>query len=120
MCGNWPLLTAFLLYLCLAALWWRKEIRPERDLRTPDSQFENLKGFDFSPNYLEIGELRIHYVDEGPKDGKPIFLLHGQPTWGYLFRHMIPPLVEAGYRVIVPDMVVVSVASDKPDAKRRL
>ena len=74
-------------------------------MRTPDSRFENLKDFDFEPNYMEVDGLRIHYVDEGPQDGKPIFLLHGQPTWGYLFRHMIPPLVEAGYRVIVPDMV---------------
>ncbi|MGB1464673.1 MAG: alpha/beta fold hydrolase, partial [Parvibaculales bacterium] len=74
-------------------------------MRTPDSRFENLKDFDFEPNYMEVDGLRIHYVDEGPQDGKPIFLLHGQPTWGYLFRHMIPPLVDAGYRVIVPDMV---------------
>lgn len=85
-------------------------------MRTPDSRFENLKDFDFEPNYMEVDGLRIHYVDEGPQDGKPIFLLHGQPTWGYLFRHMIPPLVEAGYRVIVPDMVGFG-RSDKPTRK---
>ena len=85
-------------------------------MRTPDSRFENLKDFDFEPNYMEVDGLRLYYVDEGPQDGKPIFLLHGQPTWGYLFRHMIPPLVEAGYRVIVPDMVGFG-RSDKPTRK---
>lgn len=73
--------------------------------RTPDAQFENLADFPFAPNYIEIDGLRIHYLDEGPKDGDPILLLHGQPTWGYLFRTMIPVLVAEGHRVIVPDMV---------------
>ena len=74
-------------------------------LRTPEERFKNLKDYDFKPNYLQINGLRIHYLDEGPKDGEVIFLLHGQPAWSYLFRKMIPTLVDAGYRVIAPDMV---------------
>tara|TARA_B100000925_G_scaffold102169_1_gene75037 strand:+ start:2228 stop:3265 length:1038 start_codon:yes stop_codon:yes gene_type:complete len=93
-----------------------EEIRPGV-MRTPDSRFENLKDFNFKPNYQEIDGLRIHYVDEGPKDGQPILLLHGQPTWGYLFRHMIKPLADAGFRVIVPDMAGFG-RSDKPIGKK--
>ena len=74
-------------------------------LRTPEERFTNLDGYNFEPNYLMIGGLRIHYLDEGPKDGEVIYLLHGEPTWSYLFRKMIPILTEAGYRVIAPDMV---------------
>jgi len=74
-------------------------------LRTPEERFKNLKDYDFEPNYLQINGLRIHYLDEGPKDGEVIFLLHGQPAWSYLFRKMIPTLVDGGYRVIAPDMV---------------
>ncbi len=74
-------------------------------LRTPEERFKNLKDYDFEPNYLHINGLRIHYLDEGPKDGEVIFLLHGQPAWSYLFRKMIPTLVDGGYRVIAPDMV---------------
>ena len=74
-------------------------------LRTPEERFENLKDYNFEPNYLEINGLRIHYLDEGPIDGDVIYLLHGEPAWSYLFRKMIPTLVEAGYRVIAPDMV---------------
>ncbi len=74
-------------------------------LRTPDERFANLKDYDFEPNYLEIDGLRIHYLDEGPKNGEIIYLLHGEPAWSYLFRKMIPILNDAGYRVIAPDMV---------------
>ncbi|MDC3150753.1 haloalkane dehalogenase [SAR86 cluster bacterium] len=74
-------------------------------LRTPEERFKNLKDYNFEPNYLQINGLRIHYLDEGPKDGEVIFLLHGQPAWSYLFRKMIPTLVDGGYRVIAPDMV---------------
>lgn len=88
------------------------EVRPGV-MRTPDERFENLQDFSFSPNYLTIDNLRVHYLDEGPKNGKPILLLHGQPTWSYLFRHMINPLAAAGYRVIVPDMIGFG-RSDKP------
>ena len=74
-------------------------------LRTPDDRFENLEGFPFKANYLTIGDTRIHYLDEGPRNGEVIYLLHGEPAWSYLFRKMIPVLVDAGYRVIAPDMV---------------
>ena len=74
-------------------------------LRTPDERFDDLKDYPFKPNYLIIGNTRIHYIDEGPKDGQIIYLLHGEPTWSYLFRKMIPTLIDEGYRVIAPDMV---------------
>ncbi len=82
-------------------------------VRTPDSQFENLPDYDFEPNYVDVSGYRIHYVDEGPKDGQVVFLMHGQPSWSYLYRHMIPLLSEAGYRVIAPDNVGFG-RSDKP------
>ena len=74
-------------------------------LRTPDERFEKLEDYRFKPNYMIIDGLRIHYLDEGPKDADPIILFHGEPAWSYLFRKMIPVLTDAGYRVIVPDMV---------------
>ena len=74
-------------------------------VRTPDERFDNLQDYPFEPNYLVIDGMRIHYLDEGPKDADPVFLLHGEPTWSYLFRKMIPILVENGHRVIVPDCV---------------
>ncbi len=74
-------------------------------LRTPEESFEDLKDYPFKANYLTIGDTRIHYLDEGPKTGEVIYLLHGEPTWSYLFRKMIPTLTKAGYRVIAPDMV---------------
>ena len=74
-------------------------------LRTPDDRFENFQDYPFEANYIEIDGLRIHYLDEGPKDADPIILFHGEPTWSYLFREMIPVFTAAGHRVIVPDMV---------------
>ena len=74
-------------------------------LRTPDERFQNLKDYPYEPNYMMIDVLRIHYLDEGPKDADPIFLLHGEPAWSYLFRKMIPTLTAQGHRVIVPDCV---------------
>ena len=79
-------------------------------LRTPDERFANLPGFDFAPHYVEIddgdgGTLRVHYLDEGPSDGAVVLCLHGEPSWCYLYRHMIPPLVAAGHRVIAPNLV---------------
>ena len=74
-------------------------------LRTPDDRFENLQDYPYEANYMEIDDLRIHYLDEGPKDADPIILFHGEPTWSYLFRKMIPVFTAAGHRVIVPDMV---------------
>jgi len=87
-------------------------------LRTPDQRFEDLPGYPFQPNYLEIpsGEgstLRVHYVDEGPADAPVVLLLHGEPSWSYLYRKMIPLLVAAGYRAVAPDLVGFG-RSDKP------
>jgi len=89
-----------------------------RYLRTPDTRFEHLPGYDFEPNYLQVrdgdgGHLRIHYIDAGPHDAAPILLLHGEPSWSYLYRKMIPPLAAAGHRVIAPDLVGFG-RSDKP------
>ncbi len=74
-------------------------------LRTPEERFVDIKDYPFESNYLTIGDTRIHYLDEGPKNGEVIYLLHGEPAWSYLFRKMIPTLTKAGYRVIAPDMV---------------
>ena len=82
-------------------------------VRTPDSQFENLPDYSFAANYISIAGLRMHYVDEGPRDGKIILLLHGQPSWSYLYRKMIIPLVDKGYRCIAPDLIGMG-KSDKP------
>jgi cis-3-alkyl-4-acyloxetan-2-one decarboxylase len=68
----------------------------------------------YEPHWFESPEGRMHYVDEGPRDGRPVVLLHGNPTWGYLYRHFVPPLVEAGFRAIVPDHLGFG-RSDKPD-----
>ncbi|MBW0435156.1 haloalkane dehalogenase [Leptospira yasudae] len=83
-------------------------------LRTPDSAFENLPGYDFKPNYVEVQDLRMHYVEEGNGKGEIVLLLHGEPSWSYLYRKMIPPLAAAGYRVIAPDLIGFG-KSDKPD-----
>lgn len=87
-------------------------------LRTPDFRFENLEGYPFVANYLDVTArdtrpLRMHYLDEGPIDGPPIVLLHGEPTWSYLYRTMIPPLTDAGNRVLAPDLIGFG-RSDKP------
>lgn len=74
-------------------------------LRTPDEQFVNLPGYNFEPHYIVIQDLRLHYVDEGPADAAPILLLHGEPSWSYLYRKMIPILLQGGHRVIAPDLV---------------
>jgi haloalkane dehalogenase len=74
--------------------------------RTPDDRFADLPGFGFTPHYLELRSgLRVHYLDEGPRDGPAVLLLHGEPTWCYLWRHMIPLLTEQGFRVLVPDLI---------------
>lgn len=74
-------------------------------LRTPNDRFTNLPGFPFAPNYLTVRGLRLHYLDEGPRTGEIVLLLHGEPTWCYLYRKMIPVLTGAGYRVLAPDFV---------------
>lgn len=82
-------------------------------LHTPDERFANLPDFTFKPHYKEVGGYRMHYLDEGPADAQPILLLHGEPTWCYLYRKMIPPLAAAGYRCIAPDLIGFG-RSDKP------
>ena len=75
-------------------------------LRTPDERFANLPGYDFEPHYVQVGDgLRMHYVDEGPRDAAPVLLLHGEPSWSFLYRKLIGPLVAAGHRAIAPDLI---------------
>ncbi|MDQ2928412.1 MAG: haloalkane dehalogenase [Pseudomonadota bacterium] len=90
----------------------------EQGLRTPEERFANLPGYPFVGRYLEGLEgcsgLRIHYLDEGPPDAERIFLcLHGQPTWSYLYRRMIPVFTKAGFRIVAPDLLGFG-KSDKP------
>jgi haloalkane dehalogenase len=74
-------------------------------LRTPDANFEDLVDFPFDPHYVNVDGLRMHYIDEGPHDGPVALMVHGMPTWSYLYRSIIPPLVAAGYRCIAPDHI---------------
>ena len=90
-------------------------------MRTPDDRFAALPDYAFAPNYIdvadaELGPLRMHYLDEGAKDAPIVLMVHGNPTWSFLYRHMIGPVVAAGYRVIVPDMIGFG-RSDKPAAR---
>jgi haloalkane dehalogenase len=90
-------------------------------LRTPDERFANLPGFPFAPHYVEIpsgdgAKLRVHYLDEGPANADPVLCLHGEPSWSYLYRKMIPVLVAAGHRVVAPDLVGFG-RSDKPSER---
>ena len=87
-------------------------------VRTPDERFADLPGYPFMPRYLDtlqgFANLRMHYLDEGPRDAAQVFLcLHGQPTWSYLYRRMIPLLIKAGHRVVAPDFFGFG-KSDKP------
>ena len=83
-------------------------------LRTPDEQFKDLPGYPFEPHYAETSDgLRVHYVDEGPQDAAPVLLLHGEPSWSFLYRKVIPVLTAAGHRCIAPDLVGFG-RSDKP------
>jgi haloalkane dehalogenase len=87
-------------------------------LRTPDERFVDLPGFPYQPRYVQVdgrggASLRMHYVDEGPADGPVVLLLHGEPSWSYLYRHMIPVLPEAGLRAVAIDLVGFG-RSDKP------
>jgi haloalkane dehalogenase len=89
-------------------------------LRTPDERFQSLPGYPFAPHYIQVdsGEgdsLRIHYVDEGPRDGAPIVMMHGEPSWSYLYRKMIPIFASAGLRALAPDLVGFG-RSDKPSS----
>jgi len=87
-------------------------------LRTPDERFTAIADYPFTSHYAEIddlegGKLRVHYLDEGPRDGNVVLLMHGEPSWSYLYRKMIPVLVAAGHRVIAPDLIGFG-KSDKP------
>ena len=84
-------------------------------LRTPDERFGTLAEYPFEPHYAQLGELRMHYVDAGPRDGSPVLMLHGEPSWSYLYRKMIPPFAAAGYRALAPDLIGFG-KSDKPSA----
>ncbi len=74
-------------------------------IRTPESRFENLVDYQYDANYVFIDDLRMHYVDENKSSDKTIVLVHGEPTWSYLYRNMIPLFIEQGFRVIVPDLI---------------
>jgi haloalkane dehalogenase len=87
-------------------------------VRTPDERFADLPGYGFAPHYVDVpsgdgGALRVHYVDEGPRDGALVLLMHGEPSWSYLYRKMVPVLVAAGLRCVAPDLVGFG-RSDKP------
>lgn len=90
-----------------------------RVLRTPDAAFEGVADYPFSPHYLNVTDadsgtaLRVHYIDEGPRDAPVVLMMHGEPSWSYLYRHMIGPVVAAGYRVVAPDLIGFG-KSDKP------
>ncbi len=83
------------------------------NLRTPDERFTNLPGYAFVPHYTEVDGLRIHYLDEGPRSAAPVLMLHGEPSWSYLYRKMIPIITAAGHRAVAPDLVGFG-RSDKP------
>jgi haloalkane dehalogenase len=85
-------------------------------LRTPDERFGNLPGYGFAPKYVDVEGLRIHYVDEGSSAAEPVLMMHGEPSWSFLYRKMIPVLTAAGYRAIAPDLVGFG-RSDKPSQR---
>jgi haloalkane dehalogenase len=86
-------------------------------LRTPEERFTDLPGYPFEPHYIEVPPaLRMHYVDEGPADAAPVLMLHGEPSWSYLYRKMIPLFVAAGHRAVAPDLIGFG-RSDKPAAR---
>ncbi|MEM1112174.1 MAG: haloalkane dehalogenase [Pseudomonadota bacterium] len=82
-------------------------------VRTPDACFAALAAYSFEPNFADIDGMRMHYIDEGPPEGEIVLMLHGQPSWSYLYRKMVPVLVDAGYRVIAADHIGMG-RSDKP------
>ncbi|MFL6062698.1 MAG: haloalkane dehalogenase [Marmoricola sp.] len=87
-----------------------------KSLRTPEDRFADLPGYPFAPHYAEVGDgLRLHYVDEGPADGPlgPVVMLHGEPSWSYLYRAMVPVFADAGIRALAPDLIGFG-KSDKP------
>ena len=91
-------------------------------LRTPEAAFEGVTDYPFAPHYLEITDalsganLRVHYIDEGPRDAPVVLMMHGEPSWSYLYRKMVAPVVAAGFRVVAPDLIGFG-KSDKPAAQ---
>jgi haloalkane dehalogenase len=85
-------------------------------VRTPDSRFANLPDYPFGPHYVDVDGLRVHYVDEGPREAAPVLMLHGEPTWSYLYRSMIPVFAGAGMRAVAPDLIGFG-KSDKPTSR---
>src|ERR1039457_6549146 len=90
-------------------------------LRTPDGRLASLRGFSSAPHYVDVpdgegGSLRVHYLDEGPSDAGVVLLMHGEPSWCFLYRRMIPILLRAGLRVLARDLVGFG-RSDKPAAR---
>lgn len=86
--------------------------------RTPDARFAQVPGYPFDPRYHILADgLRLHYLDEGPREATPVLMLHGEPSWSFLYRHMIGPVVERGYRVLAPDLIGFG-KSDKPTDRR--
>jgi len=85
-----------------------------KSLRTPDERFADLPDYPFAPHYVDVApDLRMHHVDEGPADAKPVLMLHGEPTWSYLYRSMVPVFAGAGFRAVAPDLIGFG-KSDKP------
>ena len=84
-------------------------------VRTPERCFERLADYPFEPHYFQVNDagMRMHYLDEGPAEADPVLMLHGEPSWSYLYRHMIPVVAAAGHRVIAPDLIGFG-KSDKP------
>lgn len=82
-------------------------------IRTPDERFIGLPDYDFAAHYADVDGMRMHFVDEGPAGGQVVLLLHGEPSWSYLYRHMIPPIAAAGLRAVAPDLIGFG-RSDKP------
>jgi haloalkane dehalogenase len=96
-------------------------LRRVKCLRTPDERFADLPGYAFEPHYADIddgdgGSLRVHWIDEGPRNGQVVLMLHGEPSWSYLYRKMVPVLTGAGLRAVAPDLVGFG-RSDKPAAR---
>lgn len=92
---------------------WETDLMTIDFVRTPDDRFADLPDFPYEPKYVDTDGLRMAYVEEGAGSAGTFLLLHGEPTWGYLYRRMIPPLVDAGYRIVAPDLIGFG-RSDKP------